>query len=326
MQPGGVNDWVAASLNRPLTTADRVWTDKNSKAELNVGDGFLRMNSETSVTLTNVSDNTVQVELDQGTLEVTVRHLEKGEIYEVDTPNYAFTVMKTGVYRFDVYPNEDESWVTVRSGYGEATGKGPGGPGQLRPAGPLQQRQTLQHTADERSRPRWLRRLGAGARQAAGRFRLRALRLARRDRLSGPRRLRHLADGRRPTARSGFRPRCPRAGRLIATDIGRGSLPGAGPGLMTRPGASLPSTTAAGCLGMAVGAGLLDRSATGILTMLRHWSAGLADPASALASDLGGGGWVSASTSAGSRWAGVQPYYPRYCGWGHGGWYRGGGW
>ena len=124
MQPGGVNDWVAASLNRPLTTSDRVWTDKDSRAELNVGDGFLRMNSETSLTLTNVSDSTVQLELDQGVLEVTVRHLERGEIYEIDTPNFAFTVMKTGVYRFDVHPNEDQSWVTVRSGYGEATGRG----------------------------------------------------------------------------------------------------------------------------------------------------------------------------------------------------------
>ncbi len=124
MQPGGVNDWIAASMNRPLTSADRVWTDKNSQAELNVGDGFLRMNSETSVTLTNVTDNNVQIELDQGTLEITVKHLEKGEIYEVDTPNYAFTVMKSGTYRFDAYPNEDQSWVTVRSGYGEATGKG----------------------------------------------------------------------------------------------------------------------------------------------------------------------------------------------------------
>ncbi len=124
MQPGGVNDWVAAAMNRPLTTADRVWTDKNSRAELNVGDGFIRMDSETSVTLSNVSDSTVQLEVDQGVVEVTVRHLEKGEVYEVDTPNFAFTVMKTGVYRFDVHPNEDQSWVTVRSGYGEATGKG----------------------------------------------------------------------------------------------------------------------------------------------------------------------------------------------------------
>ena len=124
IQPGGVNDWIAASQNRPLTTADRVWTDKNSRAELNVGDGYIRMNSETSLTLSNVSDDTVQLELDQGTLSLTVRHLDRGEIYEVDTPNYAFTVMKAGVYRFDVYPNEDQSWVTVRNGYGEATGSG----------------------------------------------------------------------------------------------------------------------------------------------------------------------------------------------------------
>ena len=147
MQPGGVNDWVAASLNRPLTTSDRVWTDKNSRAELNVGDGFLRMSSETSVTLTNVSDGTVQVELDQGALEVTVKHLEKGEIYEIDTPNYAFTVMKTGVYRFDVFPNGDESWVTVRSGYGEATGKGPAVRVNSGQQVRFRSDQSLQHTA-----------------------------------------------------------------------------------------------------------------------------------------------------------------------------------
>src|SRR6516165_4877682 len=79
LQPGGVNDWVAASLNRPLTTSDRVWTDKNSRAELNVGSAFLRMDSESSLTLTNVGDNAIQTELDQGELEVTVLHLEPGE-------------------------------------------------------------------------------------------------------------------------------------------------------------------------------------------------------------------------------------------------------
>ena len=124
LQPGGVNDWVAANLNRPLTTSDRVWTDKDSRTELNVGGGFIRVNSESSLTLTNVSDNTIQMQLDQGVLELTVRHLENGEIYEVDTPNLAFTVMKAGVYRFDVYPNEDQTWVTVRKGSGEATGRG----------------------------------------------------------------------------------------------------------------------------------------------------------------------------------------------------------
>ena len=186
MQPGGVNDWVAASLNRPLTTSDRVWTDKDSRAELNVGDGFLRMSSETSVTLTNVSDSTVQVELDQGTLEVTVKHLEKGEIYEIDTPNYAFTVMKTGVYRFDVFPHGDESWVTVRSGYGEATGKGPAVRVNSGQQVRFKSDQTLQHTAINAPAPDgfddWAqvrdKRLDSSA--------VGALCLAGRDRLSGP--------------------------------------------------------------------------------------------------------------------------------------------
>ena len=125
IQPHGTDDWVGASINRPLTTNDNVWTDKDSKAELNVGTGVLRMNSESSLTLLNVGDNTTQVELHQGTLNLRVRHLFGGEIYEVDTPNFAFTVQKNGEYRFDVDPSGDASVVTVWKGEGDATGNGP---------------------------------------------------------------------------------------------------------------------------------------------------------------------------------------------------------
>ena len=125
IQPGGVNDWVAATLNRPMTTADRIWTDKDSRAEVQVGSGTFRMDSETSVTLSNVSDNTVQIELDQGTLYLHVRNLFPGEIYEIDTPNTAFTVTKGGDYRLNVNSNNDVSLVTVWHGEGMATGDGP---------------------------------------------------------------------------------------------------------------------------------------------------------------------------------------------------------
>ena len=124
VQPGGVNDWVAAVINRPLTTADRVWADKDSRAELHLGSSALRINAETSMTLTNVNDQTVQVELDQGTLNLWIRHLYGGEIYEVDTPNLAFTVTKPGDYRFDVNPDGDTTIVAARHGEGEATGQG----------------------------------------------------------------------------------------------------------------------------------------------------------------------------------------------------------
>lgn len=125
VQPHGTDDWVEATLNRPLTNQDNIWTDKDSRAELNVGTGILRMNAMSSLTLTNVGDNTVQVQLHQGTLNVRVRHLWDGEIYEIDTPNFAFTIQKSGEYRFDVDPDRDASVVTVWKGEGDATGDGP---------------------------------------------------------------------------------------------------------------------------------------------------------------------------------------------------------
>ena len=125
IQPHGTDDWVQGSVNRPLTIADNVWADKNSRAELNVGTGLIRIGSETSLTLTNVSDNSVQLSLHQGAMNLHVRHLYRGEVYEVDTPNQAFTILKTGDYRFDVDPNADTTLVTVWRGEGESTGQGP---------------------------------------------------------------------------------------------------------------------------------------------------------------------------------------------------------
>src|SRR5438270_1572187 len=124
MQLGGVDDWAAATINRPMTTADRLWSDKNSRVELHLGSAAMRMDSETSLTLTNLSDSTVQLELDEGTLNVQVARLSRGEIFEVDTPNTAFTILKNGTYRFDVDSNGDTTLVTVWKGKGVATGQG----------------------------------------------------------------------------------------------------------------------------------------------------------------------------------------------------------
>jgi hypothetical protein len=125
IQPHGTDEWVQGSLNRPLTTSDNIWADKNSRVELSLGSSVMRLGAESSLTLTNVSDEAVQLQLHQGTLNLHVRRLFGGEIYEIDTPNQAFTVLKAGDYRFDVGPSGNATYVTVRRGEGEATGQGP---------------------------------------------------------------------------------------------------------------------------------------------------------------------------------------------------------
>jgi hypothetical protein len=122
VQPHGIGGWIQGSIFRPLTNADNVWADKNSRAELNLGSGHLRIDSETSLTLTKVTARSVQVELHQGVLNIHVRRLGDGEIYEIDTPNLAFTLTKAGDYRVDVFPNQDSTIVTVRQGEGQASG------------------------------------------------------------------------------------------------------------------------------------------------------------------------------------------------------------
>jgi uncharacterized protein DUF6600/FecR-like protein len=124
-QPGGVDDWVTATQNRPITTSDRLWTDSGSHAEVTFGNLAVRQSSGTSLTFTNLDDNTTQVELDQGLLWVHVNHLHDGEVVEVDTPNLAFTVNEPGDYRLRYDPNDDTTTVTVRRGSGQAVGQGP---------------------------------------------------------------------------------------------------------------------------------------------------------------------------------------------------------
>ena len=123
-QPGGETDWVQANPNRPLTTGDNLWADRNSRGELHIGSSSIRIGSETGITFLNLDDRTVQIQLAQGSMNINVRRLDGGDDYEIDTPNLAFTLQRPGEYRVNVDPNGNATTITVRSGEGEATGGG----------------------------------------------------------------------------------------------------------------------------------------------------------------------------------------------------------
>ena len=73
--PAGSDDWAGASLNRPLTTGDRLWSDQGSHSELHVGSTALRLGQNTGATLVDLDDRNTQVKLTQGALSVRVRSL-----------------------------------------------------------------------------------------------------------------------------------------------------------------------------------------------------------------------------------------------------------
>src|SRR5579872_503509 len=123
-QPAGENEWVGAAPNRPMTTGDKLWVDRDSRTGVQLGSTSIHLNSNTGISFLNLDDRTTQIQLSSGSMSVRVRHLERDEVFEIDTPNQAFTIFRPGQYRVEASEDGSNTVVTVRQGQGESTGNG----------------------------------------------------------------------------------------------------------------------------------------------------------------------------------------------------------
>ncbi len=123
-QPAGEPDWVQAVPNRPMTTGDKLWADRDSRAEVELGYAVIRLAANTGFSFLNLDDRTVQIQLTSGALNISVRRLNRDDVFEVDTPNLAFSVFQPGRYRVEASEDGNYTVVSVREGEGESTGNG----------------------------------------------------------------------------------------------------------------------------------------------------------------------------------------------------------
>ncbi len=117
-QPSGTEDWSAAAKNRPVTVGDKLWTDQDSRAELQAGQASMHLGSMTALSFLNLDENITQVRIAEGAVNFRVREMCEGDLYEIDTPNAAFTVKEAGAFRVDVNENGDGTRITVIRGEG----------------------------------------------------------------------------------------------------------------------------------------------------------------------------------------------------------------
>ncbi len=281
--PAGTDDWVSAVVNRPITTGDKLWTDRDARAELHVGSAAFRLAGETGFSFLNLSDQILQVQVTEGTLNVRVRRLEQDESIEIDTPNLAFSVLRPGNYRINVNEAGDTTIITVRDGQGEVTGGGsaytvrPGDQGYFTGTDSLNA--DIEPRGDDDDFDRW----------------------------SNDRDLRKIsmntAAGVQPpsTARCGSPTSPSLAGPLIVTATGLGLRLGAGLGLTMRLGVSLLSTMVVGSTYMALGAGYLARRVQSPLPTFARSTRPRLLPGSGARILLSVSVWEPVSTSDGSR-------------------------
>jgi len=119
----GENDWLQAQRNRPMVTGDKLYTNAG-RAELQIGTSSIFLSDRSNMDFLTLNDQTTQMELTQGSLNLNVRRLNSGETFEVDTPTLAFVADQAGSYRIDVDPNGRTTTVSVTRGSGSAVGEG----------------------------------------------------------------------------------------------------------------------------------------------------------------------------------------------------------
>jgi hypothetical protein len=121
--PAGSTSWSAADINRPLTNGDKLSSAADTRAELDLGSASLRIDSNSDIGILNLSEQTGQFELTQGTLNITVRNIDQGSTYEIDTPTLALVIDQPGSFRVDVPKDGSSTAVTVHDGLGTVYGE-----------------------------------------------------------------------------------------------------------------------------------------------------------------------------------------------------------
>ena len=268
--PAGEDEWYSVVRNRPLIRGDRLWTDRDARAEFQVGSAAIRLGSNTSVEILDLNDRIAQVQLTQGTLNLSVRRMYPGQTYEVATPTLAFTINRAGRYRIDVDPRSAATTIVVWEGAGEAYGENS--------SFPLRTGDTVRfYDTDLRDYEMY----GLPREDDFDRYSL-----ERDRRLSAPHRCAtsttmwwvtriwmRMAAGARcaATATCGSPAGSTPIGRRIGMVIGCGRNRGAGPGWTTHLGVSHPRTTDVGSTSPIAGAGYRGRAMCARSTH-RRWS------------------------------------------------------
>jgi hypothetical protein len=114
-QPSGSDDFGQAFPNLPLGPGDRIVTDSDGQAEIQVGQTFVRIGPNTDVSLVDSTPQGLYFGVAQGSIHVNSRGLWDGQSIYVNTPSGSSTLSTPGQFRVDVVP---ENSAAVFSAFG----------------------------------------------------------------------------------------------------------------------------------------------------------------------------------------------------------------
>jgi hypothetical protein len=113
--PSGSNDWGQAYQNLPIGPGDRIFTDQDGQAEIQVGQTYLRLGPNSDVTLVNDDPTAIAFGVAQGSVVVHAFGLWQDQSLDLSTPNGDARIGAAGVMRVDSMPDQG---ATIFSSFG----------------------------------------------------------------------------------------------------------------------------------------------------------------------------------------------------------------
>jgi hypothetical protein len=113
IQPANVDNWGQAYPNLPLGPGDRIFTDSDGRAEIQVGRTFVRIGPNSDVAFVNALPNAIHFGVAQGSVHIHTLGMWPGQVLGIYTPSGTTVVTQPGEIRVDVLPDEGAAVFTV---------------------------------------------------------------------------------------------------------------------------------------------------------------------------------------------------------------------
>jgi hypothetical protein len=119
-QRGDTGDWAVTSVNAPVMVGDQVATGDKARTEIQLnGANIVRLAARSQVKIADLTRSRIQLQVAQGYANYTMFNGNEADV-EIDTPNVAVHLLRTGRYRVQV-TSDDQTDVIVREGEAEVT-------------------------------------------------------------------------------------------------------------------------------------------------------------------------------------------------------------
>ncbi|MGB6743860.1 MAG: DUF6600 domain-containing protein [Terracidiphilus sp.] len=124
IQPAGLDDWGQAQANLSFGPGDRIFTDSDGRAEIQIGESYIRIGPNSDVSMVEDTPTGISIGVAQGSVHIHTHGLWMGQRLYVNTPSGSAALEMPAELRVDVLPDQGAAVFTGLGAYALITGAG----------------------------------------------------------------------------------------------------------------------------------------------------------------------------------------------------------